>query len=75
MKKTDEKEYILKISAIHSDEERMHRIDGNITDVYQYMKESCTVCEVADIYEQEVYKETVIRLPASVAKIEHYLEW
>lgn len=69
------KEYLLKISAIYSDEERLCQVNGSIQDVYRYMKESCTAGEVADIYENNMYKETAIRLPASIARLEHQLEW
>ncbi|WP_278672730.1 hypothetical protein [Leyella stercorea] len=67
--------YLLKISAIGGDEERHQQVEGSITDVYLYMKEHCRTGEIADIYEEEVYTETAIRLPGSVAQLTHRIEW
>lgn len=68
-------EYLLKISAIGQDEERQEQVSGLLLDVYQYMKESCKAGEVADIYGENEYLETAIRLDGSVAKLTHQLEW
>ena len=67
--------YLLKISAIDSDEERTHALFGHIEDVYWHVRTKCTVGEVIDIYEEEEYIETVIRLNSSVAKLTYKLEW
>ncbi|MDB1077505.1 hypothetical protein PL757_20525 [Phocaeicola vulgatus] len=67
--------YLLKISAIDSDEEWTHALFGHIEDVYWYARTKCTIGEVIDIYEEEEYIETVIRLNSSVAKLTHKLEW
>ena len=68
-------EYLLKISAIGQDEERQEQVSGLLPDVYQYMKESCKVGEVADIYGGNECIETAIRLDSSVATLSHKLEW
>lgn len=68
-------EYLLKISSIGSDEERMEKVSGSLLDVYQYMKETCKAGEVADIYGENEYIETAIRLDSSVANLTHKLEW
>lgn len=67
--------YLLKISAIGNDEERVHALYGHIEDVYGYVMRKCAVGEIIDIYEEEEYIETVIRLNSSVAKLTHKLEW
>ena len=67
--------YLVKISAIGNDEERIHQMDGTMEDVYQYMKENCQVGEVVDIYLEKLYQETAIRLDGSVATLSHKLEW
>lgn len=68
-------EYLLKISVIGNEEERQEQVSGSLTDVYQYMKENCKAGEVADIYGENEYIETAIRLNSSVAKLTHKLEW
>lgn len=68
-------EYLLKISAIGQDEERQEQVSGSLPDVYQHMKNHCVVGEVADIYGENEYIETVIRLDSSVATLSHKLEW
>lgn len=67
-------EYLLKISVIGIEEERQEQVSGSLTDVYQYMKESCKVGEVADIYGENEYIETAIRLGGSVATLTHKIE-
>lgn len=67
--------YLLKISAIGQDEERQEQVSGSLPDVYQYIKESCKAGEVADIYGENEYIETAIRLDSSVATLFHKLEW
>lgn len=67
--------YLLKVSAIGSDEERIEQVSGSLSDVYQHMKNHCAVGDVADIYEENEYLETAIRLGGSVAKLTHKLEW
>lgn len=68
-------EYLLKISAIGQGEERQEQVCGLLPDVYQYMKNHCAVGEVADIYGENEYIETAIRLNGSVATLSHKLEW
>lgn len=68
-------EYLLKISAIGQDEERQEQVSGSLPDVYQHMKNHCAVGEVVDIYGENEYIETVIRLDSSVATLSHKLEW
>lgn len=68
-------EYLLKISFIGNEEERHEQVSGSLTDVYQYMKENCKDGEVADIYGENEYIETAIRLDSSVATLSHKLEW
>ena len=68
-------EYLLKISAIGQDEERQEQVSGSLPDVYQHMKNHCAVGGVADIYGENEYIETVIRLDSSVATLSHKLEW
>lgn len=67
--------YLLKISEIGGDEERHQQVEGSITDVYLYMKEHCRTGEIADIYGENEYIETAIRLGGSVATLSHKLEW
>lgn len=67
--------YLLKISEVGGDAERNQQVEGNITDVYLYMKEYCRPGEIADIYKNGVYAETVIRLRSSVARLTHRIEW
>lgn len=68
-------EYLLKISSIGNDEERQEQVSGLLPDVYQYMRENCKAGEVADIYRDNKYIETAIRLDSSVATLSHKLEW
>lgn len=68
-------EYLLKISAIGQDEERQEQVSGSLPDVYQHMKNHCAVGDVADIYGENEYIETAIRLGGSVATLSHQLEW
>ena len=68
-------EYLLKILAIGQDEERKEQVSGSLTDVYQYMKENCKAGEVADIYGENEYIETAIRMNGSVATLTHKIEW
>lgn len=68
-------EYLLKISAIGQDEERQEQVSGSLLDVYQYMRENCKAGEVADIYGENEYIETAIRLNCSVATLSHKIEW
>ncbi len=68
-------EYLLKISAICQEEERQEQVSGSLPDVYQYMRENCKAGEVADIYGENEYIETAIRLNCSVATLSHKLEW
>lgn len=68
-------EYLLKISAIGQDEERQEQVSGSLLDVYQYMKENCEAGEVADIYGENEYIETAIRMNGSVATLTHKIEW
>lgn len=68
-------EYLLKISVIGNEEERQEQVSGSLTDVYQYMKENCEAGEVADIYGENEYIETAIRMNGSVATLSHKLEW
>lgn len=68
-------EYLLKISVIGNEEERQEQVSGSLPDVYQHMKNHCAVGEVADIYEENEYIETVIRLGGSVATLTHKIEW
>ena len=68
-------EYLLKISAICQEEERQEQVSGSLPDVYQHMKNHCAVGEVADIYGENEYIETAIRLDSSVATLSHKLEW
>ena len=68
-------EYLLKISSIGNEEERPKQVNGRLPDVYQYMRESCKAGEVADIYGENEYIETAIRLDSSVATLSHKLEW
>lgn len=68
-------EYLLKISSIANEEERQEQVIGSLPDVYQHMKNHCAVGEVADIYGENEYIETAIRLGGSVATLSHKLEW
>lgn len=68
-------EYLLKISSIGNEEERQEQVNGTLPDVYQYMREDCKVGEVADIYGENEYVETAIRLGGSVATLTHKIEW
>lgn len=68
-------EYLLKISSIGNEEERQEQVNGTLPDVYQYMRENCKVGEVADIYGENEYIETAIRLGGSVATLTHKIEW
>lgn len=68
-------EYLLKISSIGNEEERQEQVNGLLPDVYQYMREDCKVGEVADIYGENEYVETAIRLGGSVATLTHKIEW
>lgn len=68
-------EYLLKISVTGNEEERQEQVSGSLMDVYQYMKENCKVGEVADIYGENEYIETAIRLGGSVATLTHKIEW
>lgn len=68
-------EYLLKISSIGNEEERHEQVNGTLPDVYQYMREDCKVGEVADIYGENEYVETAIRLGGSVATLTHKIEW
>lgn len=68
-------EYLLKISVIGNEEERQDQVSGSLPDVYQRMKNHCAVGEVADIYGENEYIETAIRLDSSVATLSHKLEW
>ena len=68
-------EYLLKIFSIGNEEERQEQVNGTLPDVYQYMRESCKAGEVADIYGENEYIETAIRLDSSVATLSHKLEW
>ncbi len=68
-------EYLLKISSIGNEEERQEQVNGRLPDVYQYMKNHCAVGEVADVYGENEYIETAIRLDSSVATLSHKLEW
>lgn len=67
--------YLLKISSIGNDEERQEQVCGLLPDVYQYMRENCKAGEVTDIYGDNEYIETAIRLDSSVATLSHKLEW
>lgn len=68
-------EYLLKISVIGNEEERQDQVSGSLPDVYQHMKNHCAVGEVTDIYGENEYIETAIRLDSSVATLSHKLEW
>ena len=68
-------EYLLKISVIGTEEERQEQVSGSLTDVYQYIRDSCKAGEVADIYGENEYIETAIRLNGSVATLTHKIEW
>lgn len=68
-------EYLLKISVIGNEEERQDQVIGSLPDVYQHMKNHCAVGEVADIYGENEYIETAIRLDSSVTTLSHKLEW
>lgn len=68
-------EYLLKISSIGNEEERQKQVNGRLPDVYQYMRENCKAGEVADIYGENEYIETAIRLNGSVATLTHKIEW
>lgn len=68
-------ECLLKISSIANEEERQEQVIGSLPDVYQHMKNHCAVGEVADIYGENEYIETAIRLGGSVATLSHKLEW
>lgn len=68
-------EYLLKISSIGNEEEGQEQVNGTLPDVYQYMRENCKVGEVADIYGENEYIETAIRLGGSVATLTHKIEW
>lgn len=68
-------EYLLKISAIGNEEERQEQVSGSLLDVYQYTRENCKAGEAADIYGENEYIETAIRLDSSVATLSHKLEW
>lgn len=68
-------EYLLKISVIGNEEERQDQVSGSLPDVYQHMKNHCVVGEVADIYGENEYIETAIRLNGSVATLTHKIEW
>lgn len=68
-------ECLLKISVIGNEEERQDQVSGSLPDVYQHMKNHCAVGEVADIYGENEYIETAIRLDSSVATLSHKLEW
>lgn len=68
-------EYLLKISSIGNEEERQEQVNGRLPDVYQYMRENCKAGEVVDIYGENEYFETAIRLDSSVATLFHKLEW
>ncbi len=68
-------EYLLKISSIGNEEERQEQVSGSLPDVYQYMKEVCKTGEVADIYGENEYLETAIRLDSSVATLTQKIEW
>ncbi len=68
-------EYLLKISSIGNEEERPKQVNGRLPDVYQYMRENCKAGEVADIYGENEYIETAIRLDSIVATLSHILEW
>ena len=68
-------EYLLKISVIGNEEERQDQVSGSLPDVYQHMKNHCAVGEVADIYGENEYIGTAIRLDSSVATLSHKLEW
>lgn len=68
-------EYLLKISVIGNEEERQDQVSGSLPDVYQHMKNHCAVGEVADIYGDNEYIETAIRLDSSVVTLSHKLEW
>ena len=68
-------EYLLIISVIGNEEERQDQVSGSLPDVYQHMKNHCAVGEVADIYGENEYIETAIRLDSSVATLSHKLEW
>ena len=68
-------EYLLKISSIGNEEERPKQVNGRLPDVYQYMRENCKAGEVVDIYGENEYFETAIRLDSSVATLSHKLEW
>lgn len=68
-------EYLLKISSIGNEEERQEQVNGSLPDVYQHMKKHCAVGEVADIYGENEYIETAIRLGGSVATLTHTIEW
>lgn len=68
-------EYLLKISSIGNEEERQKQVNGRLPDVYQYMRENCKAGEVVDIYGENEYFETAIRLGGSVATLTHKIEW
>ena len=68
-------EYLLKISSIGNEEERQEQVNGSLPDVYQHMKNHCAVGDVADIYGENEYIETGIRLGGNVATLSHQLEW
>lgn len=68
-------EYLLKISVIGNEKERQDQVSGSLPDVYQHMKNHCAVGEVADIYGENEYIETAIRLDSSVTTLSHKLEW
>lgn len=68
-------EYLLKISVIGNEEERQEQVSSSLPDVYQHMKNHCAVGEVADIYGENEYIETAIRLNGSVATLTHKIEW
>ena len=65
----------MKISSIGNEEERQEQVNGSLPDVYQHMKNHCAVGDVADIYGENEYIETGIRLGGNVATLSHQLEW
>ena len=68
-------EYLLDSSAASDVYKRQEQVSGLLPDVYQYMRENCKAGEVADIYGDNEYIETAIRLDSSVATLSHKLEW
>ena len=65
----------MKISSIGNEEERQEQVNGSLPDVYQHMKNHCAVGDVADIYGENEYIETGIRLGGNVATLTHKIEW